>query len=55
MVDDTMRKILAATPKLDLLRDAARKAKHRGLLEEGVLLVARGVTSLPELQRVLKQ
>lgn len=55
LVDETMRKILATTPKIELLRDAARKAKHRTLLEEGILLVAKGVTSLPELQRVLKQ
>lgn len=54
-IDDTMRQILTSTPKLELLRDAARKAKQRSLQEEGILLVARGVTSLPELMRVLKQ
>ena len=50
-----MRQILAKQPKLDLLRDAVRRSKQRTLQEEGVLLVARGVTSLPELMRVLKQ
>ena len=40
---------------LENLRAAARKAKHRSLQEEGVLLVARGVTSIQELLRVLKQ
>jgi len=55
VVDDTVRKILAASPKLDLLRQAARRAGMRSLQEEGILLVAKGVTSLPELMRVMKQ
>ena len=55
VVDDNMRQLLATTPKIESLRNAARKAKHRNLQEEGVLLVARGVTSLPEVMRVLKQ
>ena len=55
VIDDTLRQVLATTPKLDALRLAARKAKHRSLQEEGVLLVARGVTSIQELARVLKQ
>ena len=55
LVDDELRNLLATTPKLDALRAAARKAKHRTLQEEGVLLVARGITSLQELLRVLKQ
>lgn len=55
LVDDTVRKTLAASPKLDLLRQAARKAGMRSLQEEGIVLVAKGVTSLAELMRVLKQ
>jgi type II secretory ATPase GspE/PulE/Tfp pilus assembly ATPase PilB-like protein len=54
-VGETVRKVLAASPKLDLLRSAARRDGMRSLQEEGILLVARGVTSLPELMRVLKQ
>jgi len=54
-VGDTVRRALAAGAKLDLLRQAARKDGMKSLQEEGVLLVARGVTSLPELMRVLKQ
>ncbi len=50
-VNDTLRQALASTPKLDILRQVARKAKHRTLQEEGVLLVARGVTSIQELLR----
>jgi type II secretory ATPase GspE/PulE/Tfp pilus assembly ATPase PilB-like protein len=37
------------------VRQAARKAGNRGLQEEGIVLVAKGVTSLPELVRVMKQ
>lgn len=55
IVDDLIRQVLTTAPKLDNLRAAARKSKHRSLQEEGVLLVARGVTSLQELLRVLKQ
>ncbi len=55
VIDDNLRQVLATTPKLDALRQAARKAKHRSLQDEGVLLVARGVTSIQELARVLKQ
>jgi type II secretory ATPase GspE/PulE/Tfp pilus assembly ATPase PilB-like protein len=55
VLDDGVRKVLAATPKLDVLRQAARKAGMKSLQEEGILLVARGVTSLPELMRVMKQ
>lgn len=55
IVDDTIRQVLTTAPKMENLRAAARKAKHRTLQEEGVLLVARGVTSIPELLRVLKQ
>ncbi len=54
-VNDTMRRILIKQPKIDLLRKAAKEAGQRSLQEEGILLVAKGVTSLPELMRVLKQ
>jgi general secretion pathway protein E len=55
VMDDEIRTVLTTAPKLETLRAAARKAKHRTLQEEGVLLVARGITSLQELLRVLKQ
>jgi type II secretory ATPase GspE/PulE/Tfp pilus assembly ATPase PilB-like protein len=53
-VDDTMRKILATKPQMDTLRKAARQAGLQTQQEHGILLVVRGVTSLEELQRVLK-
>jgi type II secretory ATPase GspE/PulE/Tfp pilus assembly ATPase PilB-like protein len=54
VVNDAMREILAKQPNLDALRKAVRADNQRSLQEEGILLVAKGVTSLQELQRVLK-
>ncbi len=54
VVSDSMREILAKSPKIDLLKKAARAARQRSLQEEGIVLVAQGATSLPELMRVLK-
>ena len=54
VITDQMREILVKQPKLELLKKAARAARQRSLQEEGVLLVAKGETSLPELMRVLK-
>jgi len=53
-VGDAVRKVLRSGPKPDLLRQAARKDGLRSFQEEGALLVAKGVTSLQELMRVLK-
>jgi type II secretory ATPase GspE/PulE/Tfp pilus assembly ATPase PilB-like protein len=55
LVDDQIRQILLKEPKLELLRKAAKAAGMRTFQEEGVLLIAKGVASLAELQRVLKQ
>ncbi|MBN2296281.1 MAG: Flp pilus assembly complex ATPase component TadA [Pirellulales bacterium] len=55
VVDDTIRKLLASGAKLDLIRKAAAKAGMQSLQAEGVVLVAKGITSLPELMRVMKQ
>jgi type II secretory ATPase GspE/PulE/Tfp pilus assembly ATPase PilB-like protein len=55
VVGDNVRKALASNPNPELLRRAARKDGMKSLQEEGILLVAKGVTSLPELIRVLKQ
>lgn len=54
-VDATIREGLIKQPKLDILQTIARKAGHRSLQEEGMGLVLQGVTSLPELMRILKQ
>jgi len=54
VVTDKMREILVKQPKIDLLKKAARSARQRTLQEEGILLVAKGITSVPELMRILK-
>jgi type II secretory ATPase GspE/PulE/Tfp pilus assembly ATPase PilB-like protein len=55
VVNQTVRKALTTNPKLEILRQAARKDGLKTFQEEGLVLVAKGVTSLPELMRVLKQ
>lgn len=54
VLNDALRQVLTSGAKLDAFRQAARKAGMRNLQEEGLLLVAKGVTALPELARVLK-
>lgn len=55
ILNDALRTALAKTPKIDILRAEAKKAGFRNLQEEGIALVAKGSTSLPELLRVLKE
>lgn len=54
-VDDKLREALLKQPKLEVLRKVAKANRHQGLQEEGLVLIVKGVTSLQELQRVLKQ
>ncbi len=54
-MNDALRQTLAANPNPDVFRQAAQKAGYRSLQDEGIVLVAKGVTSLQELMRVLKQ
>ncbi|MCE9546144.1 MAG: Flp pilus assembly complex ATPase component TadA [Planctomycetia bacterium] len=49
-----IRAVLVKTPQVDALRKAAREAGVLSAREQGILLVARGLTSLEELQRILK-
>lgn len=53
-VPDAMRPMLSKPTPIEQLRAVAKQAGHLTLLEEGVLLVAVGTTSIQELQRVLK-
>jgi type II secretory ATPase GspE/PulE/Tfp pilus assembly ATPase PilB-like protein len=55
VVDDGVRKVLAAQGGVDAIRKAAALGGQRSLMQEGILLVAQGITSLSELQRVLTQ
>lgn len=55
LIGDKFREAMIKDPKLETLKKVAKAAGHRGLQEEGIALVALGITSLTELQRVLKQ
>ncbi|NLE37955.1 MAG: Flp pilus assembly complex ATPase component TadA [Pirellulaceae bacterium] len=55
IVDDAIRRLVATGAKTDDIRLAARKAGMQNFQTEGLLLVAKGITSLQELTRVLKQ
>lgn len=55
VVGDAVRQALTSNPTLESVRQAARRDGMKTFQEEGVLLVAKGTTSLPELMRVLKQ
>ena len=50
-----IRQVLEKQPKLDVLRKVARQSGNRNLQQEGIVLVAQGITSVQELSRVLKQ
>jgi len=55
IVDDAIRKLVATAAKTDAIRQAARAAGMQNFQAEGLLLVAKGITSLQELSRVMKQ
>ncbi|MCH8047071.1 MAG: Flp pilus assembly complex ATPase component TadA, partial [Planctomycetes bacterium] len=55
VVNDAVRQALVESPKIDVLRKVAIKSGMKTLQQEGVVLVAKGVTSIKELLRVLKQ
>ena len=54
VVNDAIRQALIKSPNLNTIRQLSRQAGNRSLQEEGILLVARGITSLEELQRVMR-
>ncbi|MFO0912354.1 MAG: ATPase, T2SS/T4P/T4SS family [Pirellulales bacterium] len=54
-VGPELRDALTKEPKLETLRKIVRDAQLGGMQEEGLLLVAQGITSLNELTRVLKE
>jgi type II secretory ATPase GspE/PulE/Tfp pilus assembly ATPase PilB-like protein len=55
VIDDQLRAALTKQPNLETIKRVAKAGGHRTIQEEGILLVAQGVTSINELQRVLKQ
>ncbi len=54
-VTEGFRTALSKGAKADQLREVARRNRHRNLQAEGVLMVAKGITSLAEVMRVLKE
>jgi type II secretory ATPase GspE/PulE/Tfp pilus assembly ATPase PilB-like protein len=52
---DALRQQFLAQPTIEGVRTAARKAGMKTMEDEGLLLVVKGVTSVPELARVLKE
>lgn len=54
-VEDKVRDMLLNEPNLAKAKKAARAAGMRTMQEEGILLVAKGTTSVNELMRVMKQ
>ena len=53
-ITDPIKNVLRQSPNLNQLSAEVRKHKHITMREEGVVLVAKGITSLEELQRILK-
>ena len=53
-VGPTVQEVLKKAPKLELLRKAAAKDGNRTLREEGMVMVAKGITSVQELKRILE-
>ena len=54
-VDDRFRQAMLDQPTVAKLTAAAQKSGHISLRDEGIVAVAKGITSLEELQRVLKK
>ncbi|MGL6195239.1 MAG: ATPase, T2SS/T4P/T4SS family, partial [Thermoguttaceae bacterium] len=53
-VNDDIRKILVTKPSVEALRKAANQSGQKSFMFEGALLVAKGITSVEELARVMK-
>ncbi len=53
--NEAVKEALVKSPRIDLIRSEARKAGMKSFQAEGIHLVARGITSLEELRRVLSE
>ena len=54
VVNERMREMIRETESLSAIRAEARKSGMLTMMEEGVRLVVRGVTSVEEIVRVVK-
>jgi len=52
-IDEKIKEALMKKPKPDTLKSLARKGRQVSMRQEGALLIAQGITSVEELQRVL--
>ena len=52
---DPIRQAMIETPRMDRLAAAAKAARHVSFRDMGIVAVASGITSLDEVQRVLKK
>lgn len=55
IINDQIRQALVDNPTLEAVSKAAASSGHISLRDEGIVLVAKGVTSVQELQRVLSK
>lgn len=53
-VNDEIRQILVTNPSLEAIQQAAMKSGQKGFFLEGAVLVAKGITSVDELSRVMQ-
>jgi type II secretory ATPase GspE/PulE/Tfp pilus assembly ATPase PilB-like protein len=54
IIDDVIRQAIVRTPRMDRLMSAAKASGHLSMRDLGIVAVASGVTTLEELQRMLK-
>jgi len=54
VVDDLIRQTMIREPRVESIRAAARKQGMKTFEDEGLMLVVKGITSVAELSRVLK-
>lgn len=55
VLNDPIREAVKASPRLDTLTQTAKQSNHVTIQDEGIVLVAKGDTSIEELQRVLNK
>ena len=55
VINDAIRDALKQSPNINQLMAIAKSQNHISIRDEGIVLVARGVTSIEELQRVLRK
>lgn len=55
VLNDPIREAVKAAPQLEMLAQHAKQSNHISIQDEGIVMVAKGSTSIEELQRVLKK